>query len=160
MACGFTPVYGIYAAHNQPQSVVQALNDIYIETIPDRSGQKLRNHLIDRLVQSGGASKSEATYTLTVASVSEKIYGINIAKDDTATRSQIRLNTSFTLKRDGQIILSRTASAVSSFNILSSQYTTLVTQEAARGQTIEQLSDQIITQLELYFSNPAAFPKP
>ena len=56
--------------------------------------------------------------------------------------------------------MSRDARAVSSFNTLASQYTTLVTEEDARTQTIEDLARQIQTQLELYFANPSAYPSP
>ncbi len=160
VACGLSPVYGTFSQNAQSTDVSAALNDIYIDNIPDRTGQKLRNHLIDSLVQSGHNSKADAAYKLSVSGVSESIYGIGIAKDATATRSQIRMSTTFTLKQNEKTILTRTVTAVSSFNTLASQYTTLVTEEAARSQTITQLSDQIITQLELYFSNPAAFKKP
>jgi LPS-assembly lipoprotein len=155
-ACGLSPVYGTFS---QSKPITAALDAIYIDTIPDRTGQELRNDLMDRLVKSGQKSKTDAAYTLTASPVSESIYGIGIAKDDTATRSQIRLSTTFTLKQGTQTVLTRTVRAVSSFNTLSSQYTTLVTEDAARSQTIKQLSDQIVTQLELYFSNPTAFTK-
>lgn len=159
-ACGFTPVYGTHAGGgNAP--VAAALDSVYIDTIPERSGQKLRNLLIDRMVADGRMGGTDSAYRLTVGGIGESIYGIGIAKDATATRSQIKLTTSLVLRdaRDpaGPAILTRPISAVASFNQLSSQYTTLVTEDDARDQAIRQLADQVVTQLELYFSNPEAF---
>ena len=55
---------------------------------------------------------------------------------------------------DGKPVLTRSLWSVTSFNQLGSQYTTLVTEEDARNQAIRQLSDQIVTRLELYFARP------
>lgn len=162
-ACGLSPVYGTYANGSTSTPVATALDSIYIDVIPDRPGQKLRNILIDRMVATGRNTAGEAAYKLQVAGLSESIYGLGIAKDATATRSQIRLATSFTLFDMRGLkpvpVFTRSVSAVSSFNTLASQYTTLVTEDDARDQTIRLLSDQIVTQLEMYFSNPAAFVK-
>lgn len=162
-ACGLSPVYGTYAKSSNTAAVETALDSIYIDVIPNRPGQKLRNTLIDRMVASGRNTQGDSAYKLTVAGISESIYGLGIAKDATATRSQIRLATSFTLLdmrgHKPEPVFTRSVSAVSSFNTLASQYTTLVTEDDARDQTIRLLSDQIMTQLELYFSNPVAFKK-
>jgi LPS-assembly lipoprotein len=161
-ACGLSPVYGKYTNSNQAAPVAANLDAVYIENIPNRIGQKLRNTLIDRMVATGRNTKADAAYKLEVGTVSESVYGIGIAKDATATRSQIRLNSVFTLTKsgDGTKLLERKITAVSSFNTLASQYTTLVTEDDARDQAIRQLADQITTQLELYFSNPDAFKTP
>lgn len=162
--CGFSPVYGNYANAGRAPAVSGALDSIYIDSIPDRSGQKLRTQLMDRFYQTGRKNLADAQYRLRISGVGESIYGLGIAKDATATRSQIRLSSQFILTRagdpEGKPLLIRTVGAVSSFNTLASQYTTLVTEEDARDQAIHDLSDQIATMLELYFTNPAAFPEP
>lgn len=160
-ACGLSPVYGKYANTNMDPSVKSSIDSVYVDTIPNREGQKLRNLLIDRLVLSGKNAKAGANYKLQISAISENIYDIGIAKDDTATRSQIRLSVSMSLVDTridgGKPLLNRSLWAVTSFNQLASQYTTLVTEDDARTQAIQQLSDQIVTQLELYFANPTAF---
>jgi LPS-assembly lipoprotein len=159
--CGFTPVYGNYSDAIKNSPVSSALNDVYVDSIPDRTGQKLRNILIDRMYKSGRVPLADAAYRLQVNPVQEYIYGLGIAKDATATRSQINLTTHFTLSRhDGTVLIARDITAVSSFNTLASQYTTLVTEEDARAQTIRDLSDQIMTMLELYFTNPSKYTPP
>lgn len=154
--CGLEPVYG---THANDTPVAKALDDVYVANIPDRSGQKLRNELIDRMYQSGRKSSGSARYTLSVSTLSETIYGLGIAKDATATRSQIKITTTITLSDSthAKPLMVRSLRGVSSFNALASQYTTLVTENDARDQVIRDIADQITTLLELYFSNPTAF---
>jgi len=160
--CGFSPVYGDYANRGTQGQVATALDNVYIDSIPDRSGQKLRNHLMDRFYRTGGKNLADAGYRLQVASIGESVYGLGIAKDATATRSQIKLTTTMNLIRvgdsTGKPLITRTITAVTSFDTLASEYTTLVTRDDARGQAINDLADQIATMLELYFANPARFP--
>lgn len=162
--CGFSPVHGKYANGGASSTVSQALDSVYIDTIPDRSGQKLRNMLVDRFYKTGAKNAASAQYRLTVTRLQENIYGLGIAKDAAATRSQIKQNLTFELRRmndpAGTPLLRRSITAISSFNTLASQYTTLVTEEDARDQTIGDLAQQISTMLEGYFSNPAAFAPP
>lgn len=162
VGCGFSPVYGKYANGGASSPVSQALDSVYIATIPDRSGQKLRNLLLDRFYKTGNKNAANAQYRLVVSSVDEVIYGLGIAKDAAATRSQIKQTAYFTLTRSGDPestpLIERNITAISSFNTLASQYTTLVTEEDARDQTINDLANQITTMLEMYFANPSAYP--
>jgi len=162
-ACGFSPVHGKYANGGPNSTVSQALDSIYINTIPDRSGQKLRNLLVDRFYKSGNKNAANAQYRLSVINFYESIYGLGVSKDANATRSQIKQNATMILTRASDPstpLLQRNISAISSFNTLASQYTTLVTEEDARDQTIKDMANQIATMLELYFANPSAFPAP
>jgi len=158
-ACGLTPVYGDYSDTAKGSPVSSALSSVYIDNIPDRTGQRLKNALMDHMYKHGRPGVS-AKYRLQVNPVIESIYGLGIAKDATATRSQIRLGTTMYLydAQTGERLFARAVKSISSFNTLSSQYTTLVTEDDARIQAIEDLANQIETQLELYFSNPSAFP--
>lgn len=162
--CGLQPVYGTHANGGANSPVASSLDSVYIDTIPDRTGQKLRNYLMDRFYQTGRKALPDSQYRLRVSTVNESIYGLGIAKDATATRSQIKLSTSFVLARtgdpEGKPLIQRTLTAISSFNTLASQYTTLVTEEDARDQAVRDLGDQMATMLEMYFTNPAAFPEP
>ncbi len=148
--CGLRPVYGDGAS----SPAAAALNTVDISNIPDRSGQKLRNELIDRFYQDG--RPADARYQLAVSGPKEIVFGIGIAKDATSTRSQMRISTQIALTDNfnprAGVLLHRTMTATVSYNTLGSQYTTLVTEEDARGQALRDLADQIVTQLELYFT--------
>lgn len=152
-ACGFTPVYA--PSSSQPK-ISDVLSSIAIDVIPDESGQIVRNHLIDRMPYNNGYPVSP-TYRLSVAPIQESIIEIGIDRDDEASRAQLRQSTTFTLIRidDDKTILNHTVRAVSSYNILSGQFTTFITEQDARAQALRALSDNIITTLEVRLHNEA-----
>lgn len=144
-ACGFTPVYG-------DKSLSLSIASIDIQTIPNRDGQIVRNHLIDQLYKDGYPSKPD--YKLTISPIQESTVEIGIDRDDEVSRAQLRQETSMILTniKTNKPVLKRTIRATSGYNILTGQFTTYVTEEDARNQALKALSDNIITQLELYFN--------
>ncbi|MCB1537588.1 MAG: hypothetical protein H6865_03210 [Rhodospirillales bacterium] len=156
-ACGLTPVYGKYAGGTHAD-VAAKMDQVYIAVMPDRRGQSLRNELMDRFYRTGRKNRADAPYALSVDRLTESSYGLGIAKDATATRSQLKLSGTLRLTRaDGAVVLTRALTAISSFNTLSSQYTTLVTENDARDQAVRDMAGQVTALVELYFSNPAAY---
>lgn len=149
-ACGFRPLYGEAGAGDI--AVQETLNLVAISNIPDREGQYLRNALIDRFY-TGGYPQSPA-WLLEVAPVAESITDLDITKSSDATRAQLRLSTAISLRdaQSGKIVLQRKLTAVTSYNILSSQFTTRVSEENTRRNGLDQLAAQIENQLALYFS--------
>ena len=143
-ACGFSPVYGT-------KSVSNNLSDIQVSIIPNREGQIVRNHLIDRLYQDG--YPQSAAYKLDISAINEDIVEIGIDRDDEASRAQLRLYANYTLVdlSNNQTIMTRTARVTTGYNILAGQFTTFVTKEDARKQGLKALSENIITQLEIHF---------
>lgn len=153
-SCGFTPVYGEHASANTDQFSTQAaFQDIDIAIIPDRSGQYLRNALIDRLYTQG--QPANARYTLRIAPIREKIYDFDITQDSEATRRQLRLNTAMVLidNEIKQSVLSREITAIASNNILESEFSTLVTEQNVRNNSLNDLARQIERQLALHFNH-------
>lgn len=150
-ACGFTPLYGNGGAA-QHEDVRAQLGSIHIASIPNREGQYLRNLLIDRLY-SGGRPESPA-YTLTIATIQETRTDLDITKSSNATRAQLRLNTHMTLTEQatGRKVLERPLSAITSYNILQSQFTTRVSEQNTRENALEELARQAELQLALYFT--------
>lgn len=148
-ACGFKPIYG---GGGDESYAAFSMADIAIDNIPDREGQRLRNLLMDRLYQAG--RPDNARYHLMVAPITETQTDLGIQKDATATRAQLKLHTKMKLldKESNLVVLRRNVRAISSYNILESQFTTLVTEEATRDQLLEQLADKITQQLGLYFN--------
>lgn len=143
-ACGFTPVYGTKTVSND-------LSNIDIAIIPDEEGQIVRNHLIDAMYNDGYPSNPQLR--LVVSPVQESIVEIGIDRDDEASRAQLRQETTMRLiDLDDKVVLQRKVRATSGYNILAGQFTTFVTEEDARKQALKALSNNIITQLELYFN--------
>ena len=150
-ACGFRPMYGD-AAQSKMSAQQNGGYDVEVAVIPDQTGQYLRNLLIDRLYQNGYPQSPR--YQLNVAPIAEFEQSLAIAKSAESTRSQLRLKTRFDLidKQTGAPVLSRDLMAISSYNILVSEFATRVTEESARTNAINDLARQIELQLGLYFN--------
>ena len=150
-ACGFQPMYGDAAGSSQTAPRA-ALNQIDIDLIPDRSGQFLRNALIDRFYSSG--YPANPAFTLKVAPIRERSSDLDITIDDEATRRQIQLVTDFTLveAQTGQTVLQRRAEAITSYNVLESEYSTIVTEQSARDAALSDLARKIERQVVLYLN--------
>lgn len=149
-ACGFTPLYGSSAASGRHQ-VQDRLNAIAIGNIPDREGQYLRNRLIDRFYKNG--TPQNAAYQLSLSPVSENRLDLDTTKNANATRAEMTLKTSVTLsdRGSGAVLLSREIVSITSYNILTSQFTTRVSEDNARLNALEDLARQIEQQVVLYF---------
>ena len=148
-ACGFTPLYGQNGVDGK--GVTAQFNDIQISNIPDRSGQILRNALIDRFYTHG--RPVDATYTLNIPSIKETVTDLDITKNSDATRAQLILETSLILldNQSGKAVLKRNLHAITSYNILQSQFTTRISEQSARENALQDLARQVEMQLGLYF---------
>ena len=143
-ACGFRPLYQTGTTLSPSNSTV--LDQVAITAAPGANGLMLRNALIDRFYHHG--YPDQAPYILEI-NLQELYRDLIIQKNDTTTRAQLVMRAFYTLKdKNGTIILdSGDIRAVSSYNILQSQYTTLVTQAQARENTIRELADKITTRI-------------
>ncbi len=148
-ACGFHPVHGDFSP--SPQNG-KSVPQIGIDVIPDREGQILRNELIDRLQING--TPTDPRYQLSVSRISEYDKELAITKSSEATRAQLLLKTSMSLtdKQTGQVVLSRDLQALTSYNVLESEFATRVTENSARENAIKDLARQINLNLSLYFN--------
>jgi LPS-assembly lipoprotein len=142
--CGYQPLYGA----NTPAA--QQLPLVQINNIPNRLGQQLRNSLIDRFYRDGRPASPE--YTLDI-SLAPSVYKLGIALDDSATRAELNLLATYTLRNtQGAAVLSGSTNAVSNFNILRSQYATLIGERDAYDRSVAQVSDDITRRISLYFN--------
>jgi LPS-assembly lipoprotein len=146
-ACGFKPLYGTYAA--QGENGHGRLSDIEISNIPDREGVILRNYLIDRFYNNGYPATPR--YRLDVSAIHTQIRDLDVTIRSDATREQIRLTTHISLydMQTEKKILSRKLSAVGSYNVLESQYTTFVSRGDVRDNLVRDLALQTERQVML-----------
>lgn len=149
-ACGFTPMYGS-GAGTSGLSAPQGLDRVEISLIQDQPGVYLRNILIDRFYQ-GGYPQSPA-YRLDVQKIRETESSLDVTVDSETTRKQVKLRTRMTLvdQASGKAVLTRDLVAVTSYNILGSQFTTHVSEADAREAALSDLARQIETHVALYF---------
>src|SRR5882724_596135 len=144
--CGYHPLYGQHGADNA--SVADELALIHIEAIPDRTGQQMYNMLRERLNPYG--KPEQPKYALSVA-LTETRENLFLEKDETATRANLTLKASFILRRvdDGTVVATGFSRSIGSYDILSSQFASVVSQEDVRERDARAISDDIRTRLAL-----------
>lgn len=149
-ACGFSPLYSNHSG-TQNAAITGNFDRVFIENIPEREGQYLRNALIDRFYVSG--RPDNALYRLNVSPIAETRTDLDITKSSDATRAQLRLRSKMVLtdRASGRELLSRNLVSITSYNILQSQFTTRVSEQNARENALDDLARQIEQQLALYF---------
>lgn len=147
--CGFRP---LYQNTNTVNGGGTTLDIVEINDIPNAIGQAFKNALIDRFYHNG--YPQSALYILKV-SLEESGRDIIIQKNDTTTRSQLVLRATYELinKQTRQLVEKGSVRSVSSYNILPSQYTTLVTQNDAREKNTREAADKITLRIAVVLEN-------
>lgn len=151
-ACGFSPVYGTHSKSANQTEASAVLNQVSIASLPDREGQYLRNALIDRFYKHG--YPTNPTYQLKIGALNENKTAFDITIDSEATRYQLKTSTKLNLRdtRTGQNVLQRNIYAVSSYNVLESEFSTRVSEQNAREAILNDLARQIEQQITLYLN--------
>ena len=149
-ACGFSPVYGTLGSDNAYGSE-EILNYVRISNIPDREGQMLRNDLIDRFYKS--SRPTNPRYRLKVQPIKETLSELDITISSDSTRGQLRMDTKMTLSdyETREVLLERNIHALSSYNILGSEFATRVSEQNTRENVLNDLARQIENHTVLYF---------
>ncbi len=147
-ACGFHPMYG-KANHG---AVVPEIAAVGIGIIPDRSGQQLRNMLLDRLTPAG--APAEPRYTLDIA-LSEARQELGIREDETATRANLIVNARYTLTHvpTRTVLIEGRTRSINSFDIVTSEFATLIAERDARERGLRVISNAIAARLAAYFDH-------
>lgn len=144
-ACGFHPLYGTNS-HNR--AVAPQMAQVNVPIIADAIGQQFRNLLLDRLPPPAAAQR----YQLNVGLMETKV-GIAISRDATVTRQQLRLvaNANLIDRTTGKSVWRQEIFTTSGYNVLDSQFSTLIGEEDARKRNLTDLSERLINMLALYF---------
>ncbi|MEE8145767.1 MAG: hypothetical protein V3T57_10160 [Kiloniellales bacterium] len=148
--CGFQPLYA------QPEpgdaSAVEQLAAVRIEPLPDRAGQQLHNFLRDALNPHG--QPVSPAYRLEIK-LTQRTEELALREDETATRANIVLNSSFVLlsMTDEEVLYSGRSSAINSHNILDQEYSTIIAAGDALERGLRQMSEDIKLRLAIYFSS-------
>lgn len=151
-ACGFTPVYG---TQSEKAGVQAHLSDIKISNIPNREGQYLRNLLVDNFYRYGYPANPR--FLLNIDPINESSADLDITKTADSTRAQLSLSTQIRLFEQGsdKELINRSLRAVTSYNILASEFATRVAEQNAREAALNDLARQIETRIALYFKRQA-----
>ena len=151
-ACGFRPIHG-----ERSQASAAALSQVDIALIPDRTGQMLRNELLQRFHPRGVATGDRFLLQVTL---NEALQDLAIKKNEVATRANLTLTALFTVARsqDGQPVFTGSASSVNSYNILTSDFATLSARADARERAVRQLADDIKERMSVWLIQTGGAP--
>ena len=150
--CGFEPLHGQRSGASSA-----ALSAIDVHLIADRSGQMLRNELLQQMQPRG---QTPTRYSLAVT-LTESLSNLGIRKDEVATRANLTLSASFTITELGgaKRVFSGSARSVNSYNILTSDFATLSTREDAHRRGINQLALEIRERLSVWLIRAGERPQ-
>jgi LPS-assembly lipoprotein len=150
--CGFTPLHGHKQGGDDASS---PLRQISVPPIPERLGQLLRIELTNQLTPNG--SPRTPIYVLKV-SITERKQDLAVRKDATATRANLIITASYTLKdvQTEKGLLTGKVRSVNSYNILDADFATLSAELDARRRASRDLATEIKSRLGVFLSQQTA----
>ncbi len=144
--CGFHPLHGDASANAH-------LPDIFVTTIPGRSGQLLRQALQQRLAGSSEAAPQGYTLRVSYALDNESI---GIHGDNTSSRYRVigRANWALASVAPSPVFLaSGSARSVDGFNVIETQYfAATLASESTTERVSDNLAESITTQVASWFA--------
>lgn len=149
--CGFHPLYAPGGATNA------SLNQVFVDIIPNRDGQLLRQALQERL---DGSAPAEKHYILSVV-YSTQYEAEGVQQDTSITRNRFIGSAHWVLRKPGALgtaVASGTAHTMDGNNNINSQffYSDLNSNDVNRRMGAS-LADAIVEQIAAYFrAHPAA----
>lgn len=145
--CGFQPLYKKGGVEEQP--IHAQLAAVRIGIIPDRTGQHLRNRL-EQMFRSSGVAPER--YRLHI-DLSENRNGHGFQKGGFATQAFLRVTASVDVQKKGESIWRDTVQARVSWNLLSEEYASMISERDARRRAMEMLATGIFRTVSVYFSS-------
>ena len=147
-ACGFSPLYGL--KDGDFRTVEQGFALIEISQMRDWVGQQLHNRL-EHLLHPHGQTDTPR-YRLS-AELAESKFSLSVSKTALATRANLIISTNFSLASlvYGKKIFTSSSSSSVSYNILNSEFGTLMAEKDARARAIREIAEEIRLRLGAYF---------
>ena len=146
VGCGFSPVY-----RQDGTEFLEKTAQVSVTPIPEESGRILTQSLKDKLNPKNIDAPKNYTLTVKLDETINKDQGV--LGDKTSTRATFLLEAFYQLKSGDKELLSSTASAISSYNILPDPYSTVTAEQAVRKRLLEILAGDISVQVTAYFKN-------
>jgi LPS-assembly lipoprotein len=131
------------------------LAGVRIGPIKDRSGQQLRNALVQRLSPRGEAA--DYGYTLDVK-LSENVNSLDFRRDSFATVANMAIAAQVRLMGERAVLLNESVTTTVYFDFLGPRYASLATERDAEERALNQLADEIrnhvAAAIQRYRANP------
>ena len=147
-ACGFEPLHRDMGRG----SPVEALATIRIEPVADRSGQILRNYLLDRISPRGTPARPE--YVLRIR-LEEPRQTLALRRDDVISRVSYSVTATFDLlDMSGRRVFGGSSSYSTDYEVTNSEFATTISAQNARDRVLELVGDDIRNQLAIRLRRP------
>ena len=144
--CGFEPLYGRFGN----SSIADELATIKVELIANRSGQILRNYLLDGLTPRG--TPDRGAYTLRVELIEPLPQDLGITRNESVVRySYSSVARFFLFDATTRQVFAGDASGLSSYEVTGSEFSTVSGQLNARDRVLEEIANEIKSQLGVWF---------
>lgn len=161
--CGFRPLYGQRGVTGG--STADTLAQIRVTPIADRTGQLLYNDLRDRLNPRG--KPGDPLYVLDIA-LEEISRELAFRGDETPTRANLRLEANYVLREavadspdePAAVITAGQSRITTAYDIVESQFATIVSIDDARARAVEALTEDIAARLAIALSAAGAAAGP
>jgi len=145
--CGFRPLYG-GGAGTGPGRLFQSVR---VERESGELGFRLHESLVERLRPVAGAP----AFALTTRTELQRS-GLAIEDDDQVTRYNIRLITTYTLRRVGAVpsaapLATGKVRSIAAYNATPSQYATLVSERQVLKRAATEVADKIVQRLAVAY---------
>nr|WP_295742099.1 hypothetical protein [uncultured Acidocella sp.] len=152
--CGFTPLYG----GAQGAAASDKLDSVFVQNLPERTGQMLRLSLQQHLYTDG---QPVTEHYLLAVNYSIGQTGEGVQQDSSTSRTRFDARASWTLSPIGhpeQVLASGNAIAADALNVIDQQYFAANLETAKVNQTLsDEIAEQITVQLAAWFrAHPAA----
>ena len=149
--CGFRPLYSETASSAQATA---SLEKIRVAGAATKTDAQVRNFLLDRIAPAGPAGKYE--YDLSFR-LTERQVGSGVRIDASVTRFNLQLTASYQLKdaKNRDVVYSGSSRAVVAYDVLRSQFATVVGREDARERAAREIANDIVLRLSLFFDRQA-----
>lgn len=149
VGCGFEPMYAKRGAETAP--VMAELTTIRVMGIEDRSGQILRNALVNRLNPRGEPAHSAYILTVRLTNNQENLAERNDGKASLG-RMFVRANFRLVDVEQEIPIMAGTSQSVVSYRLLGPTYGSTAVERDAEQRALIDISEDIRTQLATFFS--------
>jgi len=146
-ACGFRPLYGERSAQ---ASTVDAMAQVEVVKLSGRYGQIIRNQLLDHLTPYGRPSAPRYQLQLNIETQKE---ALAIEQDETVERFNFTLIASYRLVdlTTAATIFRARSQSIAAYNVVRSDYATLVAEQDAASRVAREVTDDIKLQLAVFF---------
>lgn len=139
--CGLRPLYG----GGTGSETARLLAGVRVSPIEGKAGWLMRNALNDRLSAMGAG---EPRYRLDIV-LDDKVEGLGVRPDETVTRERrtLRARYSLTDTASDTVVLDDTAGWDAGIDVASSDYATVVAEDAALERLASIIADRVIARI-------------